>query len=164
VNLRDWPEHNASPGPVGASAPSGPGPPEGGTDGGSDGRVTGHRARLRKTSTLSRRRPVRREPKPASGRQRNPVRGASKRCTLMLTQMQRHGCTAIYGTGARPAGQTTRAAPGTRTRDRPSRKNSQEAWHALQRNYIIPAARSSESEQASRISPVARSSGLVAHR
>jgi putative transposase len=77
-NLRDWPEHNASPGPVGASALSDPGPPEGGTDGRSDGRVTGHRARLRKTSTLSRRRPVRREPKPASGRQRNPARGASE--------------------------------------------------------------------------------------
>jgi len=52
-NLRDWPEYNASPGAVGASALS-PGPPEGGTDGRSDGRVTDHRARLRKTSTSSR--------------------------------------------------------------------------------------------------------------
>jgi putative transposase len=49
-NLRDWPEYNASPGPVGASALSDPGPPEGGTDGRSDGRVTGHRARRRKTN------------------------------------------------------------------------------------------------------------------
>jgi len=77
-NLRDWPEYNASPGPVGASALSDPGPPEGGTDGRSDGRVTDHRARLRKTSTSSRLRPVRREPKPAPGRQRNPARGASE--------------------------------------------------------------------------------------
>jgi putative transposase len=49
-NLRDWPEYNASPGPVGASALSDPGPPEGGTDGRSDGRVTDHRARRRKTN------------------------------------------------------------------------------------------------------------------
>jgi len=76
-NLRDWPEYNASPGAVGASALSEPGPPEGGTDGRSDGRVTDHRARLRKTSALPRPRPVRREPKPATSRQRNPARGAS---------------------------------------------------------------------------------------
>jgi len=50
-NLRDWPEYNASPGAVGASALFDPGPPEGGTDGRSDGRVTDHRARLRKTLT-----------------------------------------------------------------------------------------------------------------
>src|SRR5579875_2115284 len=40
LNLRDWPEATenatASPGPVGASAPYDPGPPVGGTDGGSD--------------------------------------------------------------------------------------------------------------------------------
>jgi putative transposase len=76
-NIRDWPEH-ANPGSVGASALSDPGPPSGGTDDRSDGRLTDHRARLRKTSTSSRPRPVRREPKPAPGRQRNPARGASE--------------------------------------------------------------------------------------
>jgi putative transposase len=77
-NLRDWPEHAASPGAVGASAPSGPGPPSGGTDGGSDGRSIGRRTRLRKTSTSSRPRLVRQEPKPApTGGQKNPARGAS---------------------------------------------------------------------------------------
>jgi putative transposase len=49
-NLRDWPEHAACPGPVGARALSAPGPPDGGTDGRSDGRVTDHRARQRKTN------------------------------------------------------------------------------------------------------------------
>jgi hypothetical protein len=77
-NLRDWPETHASPGTVGASALSDLGPPEGGTDGRFDGRVTDHRTRLRKTSTSSRLRLVRREPKPALGRQRNPARGASE--------------------------------------------------------------------------------------
>jgi putative transposase len=77
-NLRDWPETHASPGAVGASALSDPGPPEGGTDGRSDVRVTDHRARLRKTSTSSRLRPVRREPKSPSWRRRNPARGASE--------------------------------------------------------------------------------------
>jgi len=77
-NLRDWPEHAASPGAVGASAPLDPGPPSGGTDGGPDGRSIGRRTRLRKTSTLSRPRLVRQEPKPApTGGQRNPARGAS---------------------------------------------------------------------------------------
>jgi IS605 OrfB family transposase len=78
TNLRDWPEHAASPGAVGASAPLDPGPPSGGTDGGSDGRSIGRRTRLRKTSTSSRLRPVRQEPTPApTGGQRNPARGAS---------------------------------------------------------------------------------------
>jgi putative transposase len=48
LNLRDWPGH-ASPGPVGASAPFVPGPPRGGTGGGSDDRGTGRRTRQRKT-------------------------------------------------------------------------------------------------------------------
>jgi IS605 OrfB family transposase len=48
-NIRNWPEH-ANPGSVGASALSVPGPPKGGTDGRSDGRVIDHRARLRKTN------------------------------------------------------------------------------------------------------------------
>jgi len=78
-NLRDWPETHASPGAVGASAPLDPGPPSGGTDGGSDGRSIGRRTRLRKTSTSSRPRLVRQEPKPApTGGQRNPARGASR--------------------------------------------------------------------------------------
>jgi putative transposase len=77
-NLRDWPETHASPGAVGASALSDPGPPEGGTDGRSDGRLTDHRTRLRKTSTPSRPRLVRREPKPTPGGQRNPARGTSE--------------------------------------------------------------------------------------
>jgi putative transposase len=51
-NLRDWPERNANPGSVGASAPFDSGPPEGGTDGGSDGRVTDHRTRRRKTNLV----------------------------------------------------------------------------------------------------------------
>jgi len=51
-NLRDWPEILASPGAVGASALSDPGPPKGGTDGRSDGRLTGHRARRRKTNLV----------------------------------------------------------------------------------------------------------------
>jgi len=77
-NLRDWPEHAASPSAVGASASLDPGPPSGGTDGGSDGRSIGRRTRLRKTSTSSRPRLVRQEPKPApTGGQRNPARGAS---------------------------------------------------------------------------------------
>jgi transposase len=74
-NLRDWPEYNASPGPVGASALSDPGPPEGATDGGSDGRVTDHRARQRTTKLAA---VMRREPTPATSRQRNPARGASE--------------------------------------------------------------------------------------
>ncbi len=77
-NLRDWPETHASPGAVGASAPLDPGPPSGGTDGGSGDRSTGHRMRLRKTSTSSGPRPVRREPKPATSGRRNPARGASE--------------------------------------------------------------------------------------
>jgi len=48
-NLRDWPEQTANPGPVGASALSDPRPSSDGTDGRSDVRLTGHRARLRKT-------------------------------------------------------------------------------------------------------------------
>jgi len=85
-NLRDWPEILASPGAVGASAMS-PGLPQGGPGGGSDGRATGHRARLRKTSTSSRPRPVRREPRPAPGRRRNPARGASEWCSPILAQV-----------------------------------------------------------------------------
>jgi hypothetical protein len=59
-NLRDWPETNANPGSVGASAPLDPGPPACATDGGSDGRSTDHRTRRRTTNwQLS----VRRAPK-----------------------------------------------------------------------------------------------------
>jgi len=46
----NWPEHNASPGAVGASALPDPGPPEGGTDGRPDGRSPGHRVRQRKAN------------------------------------------------------------------------------------------------------------------
>ena len=49
-NLRDWPERNANPGSVGASAPPDPGPRSGGTDGGSDDRSIGCRTRRRKTN------------------------------------------------------------------------------------------------------------------
>jgi putative transposase len=77
-NLRDWPEYHASPGPVGASALSDPGPPEGGTDGRSDGRVTGHRARRRKTNLgLAAVGEARTDAR--ASEQRNPVMGAFER-------------------------------------------------------------------------------------
>jgi len=76
TNLRDWPEHAASPGAVGASAPSDPGPPSGGTDGGSDGRLIDHRARRRTTDLVLAAVGEARTDARAS-EQRNPVMGAS---------------------------------------------------------------------------------------
>ncbi len=52
-NLRDWPEQIANPGLVEASALSDPGPSDDGTDGRLDVRLTGHRARLRKTPAFA---------------------------------------------------------------------------------------------------------------
>jgi len=78
TNLRDWPEHAASPGAVGASAPSDPRPPSGGTDGGSDGRLTGHRTRRRKTSLgLAAVGEARTDAR--ASEQRNPAMGAFER-------------------------------------------------------------------------------------
>ncbi len=74
-NLRDWPDH-ANPGSVGASAPFDPGPPLGGTDGGSDGRVTDHRTRRRKTNLVLAAIGEARTKARASELQ-NPARGAS---------------------------------------------------------------------------------------
>jgi len=77
-NLRDWPEILASPGAVGASAPFDPGPPLGGTDGGSDGRSTDHRTRRRKTNLVLAAVGEARTDARAS-EQRNPAMGASGR-------------------------------------------------------------------------------------
>ncbi len=62
-NIRDWPDSNASSGLVEASVLPVPRPPSGGTDGRSDDRLTGHRTRLRKSSSNRGRGPERREPK-----------------------------------------------------------------------------------------------------
>jgi len=74
-NLRDRPNH-ANPGAVGASAPLDLGPPSGATDGGSDGRLTGHRTRRRKTNLELFAVGEARTDARAS-EQRNPARGAS---------------------------------------------------------------------------------------
>jgi transposase len=74
-NLRDCPDH-ANPGPVGASALSVPGPRSGGTDGRSDGRLTGHRTRRRKTLP-SKAAVGEARTNAGASRQRNPARGAS---------------------------------------------------------------------------------------
>jgi putative transposase len=74
-NLRDWPDH-ANPGSVGASAPFDPGPPPGGTDGGSDGRLTDHRTRRCKTLPSKAAVGEARTEAHAS-EQRNPAMGAS---------------------------------------------------------------------------------------
>jgi len=74
-NLRDWPDH-ANPGSVGASAPFVPGPLFGGTDGGSDGRLTGHRTRRRKTN-LGLAAVGEARTKARVSEQRNPAMGAS---------------------------------------------------------------------------------------
>ena len=65
-NIRDWPDSNASSGLVEASVLPVPRPPSGGTDGRSDDRLTGRRARPRKTSRNRGRGPERREPKSES--------------------------------------------------------------------------------------------------
>jgi len=75
-NLRNWPESNANPGGVGAIAPLDPGPPSGGTDGGSDDRSTGHRTRRRKTNLVLAALGEARTKARASELQ-NPARGAS---------------------------------------------------------------------------------------
>jgi putative transposase len=77
-NLRDWPETNASPGLVEASAPVDPGPPAGGTDPGSDTGISRRRRSDRQTHTLTGR-AGRGEAitNPAERRARNPERGAA---------------------------------------------------------------------------------------
>ena len=78
LNLRDWPETNASPGLVEASAPADPGPPAGGTDPGPDAGISRRRGSDRQTPTLTGR-AGRGEAitNPAERRARNPERGAA---------------------------------------------------------------------------------------
>jgi transposase len=75
-NLRDWPERNANPGSVGASAPFDPRPLFGGTDDGPDGRLTDLRVRRRKTNLMLAAVGEART-KARKSEQRNPAMGAS---------------------------------------------------------------------------------------